>query len=484
MTTEAIIFSVFFLSSFVIGAIAARSIKGLSDYFVAGASMRWYFLTGTFVASNVSAGLFLGATNMAADHGYAVYSAFFTTAVGYLISISVVGVLVNRLAQHYEIYDFADILTVRYSSNAKIIRGLTTFILPIVYVPLLAAQFIALASISANIFDIPYSTALIFISLLIVAYTVLGGMLGVVWTDGFQFLVLFFGLIIAVPLVMTHSGHGSAELGWQRVISMPSDIFNWTNEGWPWQVALGQLAWVFAIPVMPHLITRFLTAKNEREILIALPVSLTLGLMIFASIVPLGLLGRIANPDLAEGGYYYLELASTHMGPFFGGFALAGIAAAALSTSSTCLIVTGQSISRDLYQKWLSPDATDRQVLLVTRFTIIAIGTITFVIAYMKLLSIFWLVVLSASLLASIFFVPIMAGFFFPGVSAKAAIASIVFGGLSSLSVFITNTMLGAHYFISELFAGLIVSGFCMIVFSLRYPATREERKVFYKVRS
>ena len=106
MTTEAIIFSVFFLSSFVIGAIAARSIKGLSDYFVAGASMRWYFLTGTFVASNVSAGLFLGATNMAADHGYAVYSAFFTTAVGYLISISVVGVLVNRLAQHYEIYDF------------------------------------------------------------------------------------------------------------------------------------------------------------------------------------------------------------------------------------------------------------------------------------------------------------------------------------------------------------------------------------------
>ena len=90
MKIEALVFSSFLLMSFFIGALAARSIRGISDFFVAGAKMPWYFLTGTFVASNVSAGLFLGATNMAGNHGYAVYSSFFTTAIGYLISIAIV----------------------------------------------------------------------------------------------------------------------------------------------------------------------------------------------------------------------------------------------------------------------------------------------------------------------------------------------------------------------------------------------------------
>ena len=201
------------------------------------------------------------------------------------------GVFVRRLSQHYKVYDFADILATRYVSHAGVIRILTTLVLPIVYIPLLAAQFIALASIAESIFGITYESSLLVISLLIVVYTVLGGMLGVVWTDGFQFLVLLFGLLLAVPIGMNHAGGGDANLGWQYIKALPPEIFDWTNQGWPWQVVMGQFAWIFAAPVMPHLITRFLTAKDERQILIALPVSLTLGMVIFASVIPLGLVG-------------------------------------------------------------------------------------------------------------------------------------------------------------------------------------------------
>ena len=484
MKTEALVFSSFLFVSFFIGALAARSINSISDFFVAGAKMPWYFLTGTFVASNVSAGLFLGATNMAGNHGYAVYSSFFTTAIGYLISIAIVGVFVRRLSKHYKVYDFADILATRYVSHAAVIRMITTLVLPVVYIPLLAAQFIALASITESIFGINYETALLAISLLIIAYTVLGGMLGVVWTDGFQFLVLLFGLLLAVPIAMSHAGEGSMDLGWQNVKALPPEIFHWTNQGWPWQVVMGQFAWVFAAPVMPHLITRFLTAKDERQILIALPVSLTLGMVIFASVIPLGLLGRVAYPNLAQGEYYYLALASSHLGPFVGSFALSGIAAAALSTCSTCLMITGQSISKEIYQKIFSPQASDEHMLFAARVTITVIGIITFAIAYIKLLSIFWLVVLSASLLASIFFIPVMAGFFSEKASAKGAIAAALGGGGSALIIFAVNERLDTYYFISELFAGLMASAICMLVFSYKYPSTSEERAVYFRIRS
>ena len=483
MSLDASIFLGLLAASFVIGAIASRSVKNVSDYYVAGGRMPWYLLTGTFVASNVSAGLFLGATNMAGNNGYAMWCAYFTTSVGFVLAIAVVGVLVRRMSSQYEIYDFADILATRYSSRSGTIRSMTALILPVIYIPLLAAQFIALTTIAANMFGLPYHTLLTGIVLLVVGYTLLGGMLGVVWSDGFQFLVLFFGLLLAVPIGMYSIGNGDPGQAWEKILELPRSQFQWASEDWPWYLVLGQFAWLFAIPVQPHMVTRFLTARDERSIMISLPVCLTVGLLIYASTVPVGLLGRLTQPHLAAGEYYYVELARQHLGPWLGAFALAGISAAALSTCSTVLIVTGQSFSRELYQQWLVRDASEQQSLRMARLGVLLVGIIGFAIAWFQLLGIFWLVVLSASLLASVYFVPVMAGFFSPLASANGAIASMVAGGVTATSVFFLNQALGTHYFVSEVFAGLGASAAAMWLVSRRGAVTPAEREVLRSIR-
>jgi len=483
MTLDAVIFVGLLGASFAIGAVAARSVKNVSDYYVAGARMPWYLLTGTFVASNVSAGLFLGATNMAGRHGYAVWCAYFSTSIGFVLGIGIVGVLVRRLSSQYEIYDFADILATRYSSRGGRIRLLTALFLPVIYIPLLAAQFIALTTIAANMFGLPYHGLLTGIVLLVVGYTLLGGMLGVVWSDAFQFLVLFFGLVLAVPIGMAAIGGGDPGQAWDRILQLPATQFQWTAADWPWYLVFGQLVWLFAIPVQPHLVTRFLTARDERSIMIALPVCLTIGLLVYASTIPVGLLGRLTQPELGQGEYYYIELARQHLGPWLGAFALAGISAAALSTCSTVLIVTGQSFSRELYQQWLVRDASEQQALRMARLGVLMVGVIGFAIAYFQLLGIFWLVVLSASLLASVYFVPIMAGFFCSAASANGAIAAMVAGGVSATVIFFLNQALGTHYFISEVFAGLAASAIAMWLFSRNSVVTAAERGVILCVR-
>ena len=478
MKLEAILFIAFLSISFLIGAFASRFVRNVSDYFVAGARMPWFFIVGTFVASNASAGLFLGATNMTALNGYAMWCAYFTTSIGFILGIAVIGVLVRRLAGHYEIYDFADILATRYCSHPSAVRALTTAVVPIVYIPLLAAQLIGLATIAGSMLDLPYQTVLTAITLMVVVYTMLGGMIGVVWTDGFQFLVMMVGMILAVPIAMTAAGDGSLAAGWQRITEMPQEIFQGVTPSWPWYLLLGQFVWIFSIPVQPHLVTRFLTARDERSILIALPVCLTAGLIIYASTVPIGLLGRLTTPDLPPGGYYYVELARNSLGPWLGGFALAGIAAAALSTCSTILIVTGQSLSREVYQKLLAPDASEKQALTAARIAVVLVGLITFVIAWHQPIGIFWLVVLSASLLASVFFVPFFAGFFIRSASATGAMASMIAGGLAASVVFALNEWFDSHFFLSELFAGLTASALAMWIMSRRHPASIEERQV------
>jgi Na+/proline symporter len=282
---------------------------------------------------------------------------------------------------------------------------------------------------------------------------------------------------------MASMGAGDPQLGWSQIEALSRDHFQWSTDAWPWQLVLGQFVWIFALPVQPHLVTRFLTARDERSILIALPVCLTIGLVIYASTVPVGLLGRLASPQMDSGGYFYLELARQHLGPWLGAFALAGISAAALSTSSTVLIVTGQSFSRELYQKWLAPAASERQVLIAARLGVLLVGILGFAIAYFQWLGIFWLVVLSASLLASVYFVPMIAGLFSIKASASGAIASMVAGGVAATAVFTINEIFEAHYFISELFAGLSASALAMWLFSRRRSATPAEREVVRRIR-
>jgi SSS family solute:Na+ symporter/sodium/proline symporter len=481
MSITTAVFSAVLLLSFAVGAAASFFIRNVSDYYVAGGRMPWYLLTGTFLASNVSAGLFLGATNMAGTNGYSIWSSYVPTSIGFLIAIAFVGVMVRRLSRHYEIYDFADILAARYSSRSVQVRTLSAVLLAVVYIPILGAQFIALASIASVIFGLSYQVSVGVIVLLVVGYTLLGGMLGVIWSDGLQLLVLFLGLVLAVPIGMNALGNGDSAKAWEDISAISSTLFDWTTPHWPWYVAVGQLFWLFAVPVQPHLVTRFLTARDEKTILISLPVCLVAGLIIYSSSVPIGLLGRLTRPQLGTGDYYYIELATHHLGAWLGAFALAGIAAAALSTCSTVLIVSGQSFSRELCEHWLFPNASQRQTLWLARVGVLLVGIVGFVIAVYQPLGIFWLVVLSASLLAAVYFVPLIVGFTFPGASAAGAIAAMVLGGLTTLAVFSVNELLDAHYFISEAFAGLTASVVGMWYFSRRFPSSAAERDAYEK---
>lgn len=463
------------LVSLAIGAYSSRSIKDTRDYYSAAGRMPWYMLVGTFMASNVSAGLFLGATNASAQNGYAMWAAFFPTCIGYLLCIGFVAIWIRRLSDRYEIMDLSDLFYHRFRRQGKLIRSVSSIIIVFAYLPVLIAQFIALASIISVLLDVSYAGSLLAISLVVVSYTLLGGMLGVIRADGVQFIILLVGLLVAVPMALSAAGEGEVNVGWQRISRLP-EIFEWTTPGLPWFAVLGQLVWLFAIPVQPHLVSRFLAARTERDIVISLPICVGLTLFIYTATIPLGLAGRILEPDLESGAYYYVVMAVNHFPVLVGALALAGIASAALSTCSTVLLIAGQTVSRQVLQRlpmpgWFTP-------MYGARAGVLIIGVATWLIAAIQPLGIFWLVVLSASLLASGFFVPLFLGMLWRRASAEGAVAAMLTGTLSAVTVYLVNGLFGTHLFISEVFAGLAMSLIIMVVISFKSPASEQEMAV------
>ena len=196
-------------------------------------------------------------------------------------------------------------------------------------------------------------------------------------------------------------------------------------------------------------------------------------LIIYTATVPLGLAGRVLEPDLEQGAYYYVVMAVDHFPVVVGALALAGIASAALSTCSTVLMITGQTFSRQVIQRIKMPPWFTQ--MHGARTGVLVVGITTWMIAEIQPLGIFWLVVLSASILASGFFVPLFLGMLWRRATAEGAVAAMLVGTVSAFAVYLVNDFYGTHYFISEVFAGLTVSAIVMVTISLKTSTSKEE---------
>ena len=114
------------------------------------------------------------------------------------------------------------------------------------------------------------------------------------------------------------------------------------------------------------------------------------------------------------------------------------------------------SLSQDLYKRFASPQATDRQVLRVSRWTSVAAAGIAFAMAVVlgsvvNALTIFY------TLLTVVLFVPIVGGLFVPRTDSRAALASIVMGVIAMLTAQVATGGRGWS-FVTPALAGLVAA--------------------------
>ncbi len=481
-----LVFVVVLALTLLVGALAGSKVHDIKGYYIAGGNVGPLLLTGTFLASNVSAALFLGATDVAAGVGYAFWCAYVPTAIGFLLCLGWMGPAVRRLARAREIFTFPEILGARFPSRAGPLRLLAALAIPALYLPYVAAQLDGVAAVLARILGLSEvaesvglpgarEVALCGVLGILLLYTLWGGMKAVVWTDLLQMGVLVVGILLLVPLALHFLGDGELALGTERAMAAaPDGAYSLTSDGWPWAMVFGQLVWLFAIPAQPHLMTRILAARDEGAIRAALPWCLLGLLLIYLSTIPVGLLGRAMVPELPEGGHYYVEVALAGLGAVPAGFALAGVAAAALSTGDTEVALAGQAVSRDLYQRHVDPDASESRVLFVARCAVFGTAALTFAIAWWQPSGIYWMGRASAALFAGAFFVPLAAGLSWRRTTGTGALAGVGAGLIGTLG-FALAKLGGLDTPIPEFAVGLACATLGLVIGSLATSVGEDE---------
>ncbi|PUA32483.1 MAG: hypothetical protein B7O98_07465 [Zestosphaera tikiterensis] len=293
----------------------------------------------------------------------------------------------------------ADLLADFYGGNA--IRVITAVIQAIFVIAYIVVQAVGLGIV----FDIgsggviPYTYGSLILIMVTCLYLILGDLRAAYWTDVAQGIWMYVGVWAAgLYLLYKFFPGGVAEVFTAaRAVNPALLTLQWKPE-----MLLGSiLIYSFGLMVLPHLLIKYYASKDVWTIKWS---SVGTALYLSSFYIPtlfVGLGAAVLNakgiPGILEAGF--IKALQTKYGsadavmaymiynftpPIFAGFLLAGAAAAAMSTLDSFLGATSMILTRDIYQRYVRPKASESELIIVSRVLLLAFALIGWYLALLK----------------------------------------------------------------------------------------------------
>ena len=176
----------------------------------------------------------------------------------------------------------------------------------------------------------------------------------------------------------------------------------------------------------PHVVTRHMAMQRPATARLAGAYSTGWNLLFVSSPYLLGILAILILPNLADPEMAIFEVARKLLPAAVTGIVMAAIMAAIMSTADSLLLQTGSIAARDLYERFINPRASQRQMVWVARMMVLAIGLFGYIVALVEPPTVFGIVVFVTSVLGSAFLPAYVCAVWWKRANAPGALASMV----------------------------------------------------------
>lgn len=464
MSLDGIIFVIYLGVLLGIGLwFSRKSAESTEQYLLGGRSLGPAVTAMTMQTTAMSGFMFMGAPAMAFKYGwYALWYAI-GDAGGSIINLSVLGKRMRRMSEKLGALSPIEYLEKRFeSASVRVVGSIISIVFLFGYV---CAQFIAAGKAMATLTGFTYELSLIIGISVILIYTVAGGYLAVAYTSFVQGLIMVFGVVGIGFLAYFHVG-GLSGLNESLAKIDPTYLSIWGKDlafYGQWGVVLGAIL-IYSIGYMglPHVVVRHMSMKSTKTVKGAVLIGAIWNqFFIFVPYV-LGLIGIILLPTIADPEMVITELAYTLFPGIFAALLLSAIMSAVMSTADSILMQAGSILSRDIYQRFINRNASQKTMVLVSRLCILAGGIVGVVVAIYEPPSIFALVVFAFGTLGNSFLVPYVASVYSKKANYIGCLCAMI-GGASTNIIWTSMELegvTGLHPFL----AGLLVSIAGMII--------------------
>jgi sodium/proline symporter len=448
-----------------------RKTKNLSDYVLGGRELNAWVTSLSAQASDMSGWLLLGLP------GYAYLSGL--ESIWLLIGL-LIGTYANwkfiaaRLRTYTEIagdsLTLPDYFENRFNSKTKLIRILSATFILIFFLIYTSSGFVAGAKLFSSVFDISYTNALFIGASVIVAYTFLGGFLAVSWTDVIQGTIMFCAIILVPLFAIINNGGFQFTLNEVWVLN-PNYLNIFTNnsgELLSFITVFSLLGWGLGYFGQPHILARFMAIKDVSEMDKARSIAMTWVTFSLIFAVILGIVGYAIFPNYLQGGdseKIFIVMVEQLIHPLFAGVLLAAILAAIMSTADSQLLVASSSLTEDIYKSLFRKQASDVELIWVSRTFVILIAIVALMISIDPNSSVLDLVAYAWAGFGATFGPVIVLSLYWKGITENGAIAGMIIGGLT---IIIWKNLNGGIFDLYEIIPGTLFAFVGILLFSKR----------------
>ncbi|MFZ5746128.1 MAG: sodium/proline symporter PutP [Pseudomonadota bacterium] len=382
---EAVALALYFALMLGIGVYAWRkSTSDIDGYVLGGRSLGPAVTALSAGASDMSGWLMLGLPGAMFASGLS--SAWIGVGLffGALINWIVVA---PRLRQ--QTVDVGDALTIpdylgkRFPKGGDALRILSSAVIIVFFTIYTASGLVAGGKLFDSAFHQPYQLGLWLTAGVVIAYTLFGGFLAVSLTDFVQGCIMFVAMIL-VPIVAL-SGAGGWESAGEAIRSVDPARLDWFAGA----SALGMvsaLAWGLGYFGQPHIIVRFMAIRSVRDVPTARNIGMSWMLVTLVGALATGLAGLAYMTEnslpLDDPETIFIVLSQLLFNDWVSGFLLAAILAAIMSTISSQLLVSSSSLTEDYYRQFVRRDASQKELVLVGRLSVLAVALVAVAIAW------------------------------------------------------------------------------------------------------
>jgi len=464
------------------------------NYFIGGRTLGPWITAMSAEASDMSGWLLMGLPGVAYWCGL---SDAIWTAIGLAIGTYINWLIVARRLRRYSVVagnsiTIPEFFSKRYKENKKVILTISAIFILVFFAVYAGSCFVTFGKLFSTLFGLKYQIVMILGAIIVILYTFMGGFLAESASDFVQGIVMILALctvliagifaaggipaiienIKSIPGFFDFFGIASPKVadGVQQLSGSGSPLFGDAGK-YGLLTIISTLSWGLGYFGMPQVLLRFMAIKKSSELTKSRRIATVWCVISLVAAVAVGLIGRalypaeLLTPSSSEN--IFIIMSTGLLPSFIAGVIMTGILAATMSSSDSYLLIAASAFSKNIYQGIIKKDASDKQVMFVTRITLLAVSLLGIIIALDESSVIFKVVSFAWAGFGATFGPIMIFSLFCKRTTRAGAIAGMLTGGGMVFIWKLILKPLGGVFGIYELFPAFVLSCIAIVLVSL-----------------
>ncbi|MDR0964728.1 MAG: sodium/proline symporter PutP [Clostridium sp.] len=486
-------------------AYAKRANKSSANYFLGGRSLGPWVAAMSAEASDMSGWLLMGLPGVAYWCGLADAA---WTAIGLAAGTYINWLIVSKRLRRYSVVagnaiTVPDFFSNRFHEKKKIILSIASLMILVFFSIYVGSCLVTCGKLFSILFGAKYHVVMLVGAAFVIAYTMLGGFLAESVSDFLQGMIMITALLVVLITGLVHAGGFGAVM--DNISAIPGfvDFFHVANptvdevtkvqlvtNGAPVFGAAKDygflnistmMAWGLGYFGMPQVLLRFMAIRKGSELKHSRRIATIWCVISMAAAVFIGMMGRAIFPVAADlstasgAENVFILISRTLFHPLFAGIVMSAILAATISSSDSYLLISASAVSKNIFQGLFYRKASDKQVMWVTRITLVLITLFGVILAWNEESVIFKVVSFAWAGFGATFGPLMLFSLFWKRINQAGAVAGMLAGGGMVFFWKFVIAPIGGAFAIYELLPAFLFSALVIVVVSLLTKQPSEE---------